>query len=135
MISKPIIDIDVVVADYQVMPAVSAKLATLGYFDQGDKGIPDRISFRGLEETAPYGEPIRKWINHHLYVCPAFSLELRRHLLFRDYLREHEEARREYCRIKLSVEAETGGDRKAYAALKEKTAKAFVEAVLEKAHT
>lgn len=135
IIAKPIIDLDIVIANYEVFPAVSAKLATLGYVDQGDKGILDRISFKRIDETVPYGVPVLPWIDHHLYVCPAFSMELKRHIAFRDYLRRHEDARLEYCRIKLSIEAEVGGERKAYADLKETRAKAFVEAVLQKAHT
>ena len=39
-------------------------------------------------------------MEHHLYVCPKNSPELRRHLSFRDYLRGHPEAVKEYGRIK-----------------------------------
>ena len=39
-------------------------------------------------------------MEHHLYVCPEDSRELKRHLLFRDYLRSHPEAVKEYGRIK-----------------------------------
>ena len=37
---------------------------------------------------------------HHLYVCPEDSAELKRHIAFRDYLRSHSDAVREYSRIK-----------------------------------
>lgn len=37
---------------------------------------------------------------HHLYVCPRDSEELKRHIAFREYLRSHPEAVREYSRIK-----------------------------------
>ena len=38
---------------------------------------------------------------HHLYVCPQDSAELNRHILFREYLRAHPKAVREYGDIKL----------------------------------
>lgn len=34
------------------------------------------------------------------YVCPQDSAELKRHIAFRDYLRSHPEAVREYSRVK-----------------------------------
>ena len=37
---------------------------------------------------------------HHLYVCAEDSAELRKHISFRDYLRAHPEAVKEYSRIK-----------------------------------
>ena len=37
---------------------------------------------------------------HYLYVCPRDSEELKRHIAFREYLRSHPEAVREYSRIK-----------------------------------
>ena len=37
---------------------------------------------------------------HHLYVCPEDSPELRKHTAFRDYLRTNPDAAREYSRIK-----------------------------------
>ena len=37
---------------------------------------------------------------HHLYVCAENSSELKKHITFRDYLRSHPEAVREYSRIK-----------------------------------
>ena len=39
-------------------------------------------------------------MNHHLYVCPQDSAELHRHITFRNYLRHHPEAVREYSSIK-----------------------------------
>ena len=39
-------------------------------------------------------------MEHHLYVCDKESEELRRHIAFRDYLREHEDVAGEYGRLK-----------------------------------
>ena len=40
-----------------------------------------------------------------MYLCPEDSPELKRHLAFRDYLREHPQAVEEYSRIKLEAAA------------------------------
>ena len=90
--AKPIIDIDVVIKDYTVFEEVVSVLETIGYRPEGDLGIA------GLEAFKYDGkEDLRK---HHLYVCPADSLELKRHIAFRDYLRTHPDAVREYSHIK-----------------------------------
>lgn len=90
--AKPIIDLDVVIRDDSAFAAVREKLAWVGYRHEGDLGIKGREAF---DYTGK--EHLQK---HHLYVCPADSPELRRHLAFRDYLRAHPEAVREYSRIK-----------------------------------
>lgn len=90
--AKPIIDIDIVIQDYSRFDAVVAALETIGYIHEGDLGIPGREAFKYTDK-----EHLRK---HHLYVCPETSGELKRHLAFRDYLRSHPEAVREYSRVK-----------------------------------
>ena len=128
--AKPILDIDVEIPDYSHLPSVETRLAALGYGNSGDQGIPDRLAFKREGDAVPYGDPPRTWIEHHLYVCPSFSVELRRHLEFRDYLVAHPEAQEEYVRIKLQIEAESNGDRRRYATIKEERARAFVEGIL-----
>lgn len=90
--AKPIIDIDVVIEDRSKLDAAVEALATIGYEHEGDQGIPGREAFKyeGKEHLR----------NHHLYVCARDSSELKRHISFRDYLREHPEAVREYSRVK-----------------------------------
>ena len=90
--AKPIIDIDVVIEDESKLEAVISALAKIGYQHEGNCGIPGREAF-GYEGKSHLME-------HHLYVCPKDSPELRRHLSFRDYLRTHPEAVKEYIRIK-----------------------------------
>ena len=90
--AKPIIDIDVVIEDESKLQAVIGALAKIGYQYEGNLGIPGREAF-GYEGKTHLME-------HHLYVCPKNSPELRRHLSFRDYLRGHPEAVKEYSRIK-----------------------------------
>jgi GrpB-like predicted nucleotidyltransferase (UPF0157 family) len=90
--AKPIIDIDVVIAGQKQLPEVIKRLEAIGYEYEGDLGIPGREAFRYEGK-----EHLRK---HHLYVCPEDSPELKRHIAFRDYLRAHPAAVREYSRIK-----------------------------------
>ena len=133
--AKPIIDIDLVMADYSKLPAISAKLAALGYRHNGDQGIPQREAFNRLDDKAPWTGENRAWLAHNLYLCPEDSRELWRHVTFRDYLNQHEAARLEYERIKRDIEARAGGDRKVYAGIKENegVCSAFVERVLNAA--
>ena len=90
--AKPVIDIDAVIPDSSFLAEAVAALAKAGYRHEGDLGIRGREAFdyEGKEH-------LRK---HHLYVCPQDSPELRRHTAFRDYLRTHPEAVKEYSRIK-----------------------------------
>ena len=90
--AKPIIDIDVVIKDYAVFEEVVSALGAIGYRYEGDLGIAGREAFK--YDGKAY---LRK---HHLYVCPEDSAELKRHIAFRDYLRSHSDAVREYSRIK-----------------------------------
>ena len=90
--AKPIIDIDVVIKDYNVLEEVVSALKVIGYRHEGDLGITGREAFKYEGK-----EHLRK---HHLYVCPVDSPELKRHIAFRDYLRTHSEAVREYSYIK-----------------------------------
>ncbi len=90
--AKPIIDIDVVINDTSLLNDIIASLQSIGYKHEGDLGIPGREAFKydGKEHL----------MKHHLYVCAKDSLELKRHISFRDYLKSHPEAISEYSRTK-----------------------------------
>ncbi len=90
--AKPIIDVDAVIRDESVLDAAISALRGIGFFHEGNLGVAGREAFAYVGK-----EHLQK---HHLYVCPRASAELRRHLAFRDYLRAHPEAVREYSRIK-----------------------------------
>lgn len=92
MSAKPCIDIDVIIQDYTVFDAVSRKLAAIGYIHEGNLGIKDREAFKYSDK--PH---LR---THHLYVCPQASEELHRHIAFRDYLKSHPDAVRQYSAVK-----------------------------------
>jgi GrpB-like predicted nucleotidyltransferase (UPF0157 family) len=128
--AKPILDIDIVMRSYEVFPDIVAHLRRLGYTHNGDQGIRGREAFKPLDSMAPYTMPPLKWMSHHLYVCPANSLELHRHLIFRDALRAQGNLRQEYEKRKLDIALRSGGDRKVYAQIKEIECRDFVESVL-----
>ena len=92
MSAKPCIDIDVIIKDYSVFAAVVSRLETIGYIHEGDLGIKDREAFKYSDK--PYLQ------THHLYVCPQYSKELHRHIIFRDFLRKNTEAVKTYSLVK-----------------------------------
>ena len=92
MSAKPCIDIDVVIKDHWVFGEVVERLKAIGYFHEGDLGIKDREAFGYADK------PHLK--NHHLYVCPEYSEELKRHTVFRDYLRNNPAAVERYSKVK-----------------------------------
>ena len=92
MSAKPCIDIDVIIQDYSVFAAVVEGLKGIGYIHEGDLGIKDREAFKYTDKP--------HLMMHHLYVCPQYSVELHRHITFRDFLRSNPEAVRKYSLIK-----------------------------------
>lgn len=90
--AKPCIDIDVIIEDYSVFEAVVTGLEDIGYVHEGDLGIKDREAFRYSDK--PHLQ------THHLYVCPRNSEELRRHTVFRDFLRNNPEVAKRYGSVK-----------------------------------
>ena len=102
--AKPIIDLDVVLGSPADLPEGIRLLASLGYVHEGDLGITGREAFR-----SPEGEP-----RHHLYVLTVGTSELRRHLAFRDALRDDNELRDKYAALKRSIAKAYQDDRSGY---------------------
>ena len=92
--AKPVIDACIVVASRRDIPHVIKALAPIGYEHRGDLGVPDRESFKAPAIALP---------KHRLYASHRGSLSLRNHLGFRDYLRTHPGAAREYGQLKESL--------------------------------
>ena len=102
--AKPIIDLDVVLASPGELAEAIHRLSDMGYSHEGDLGITGRHAFR-----CPPGEAL-----HHLYVLAAGADELRRHLAFRDALRESEVLRCRYSALKRCLAKKFKGDRGSY---------------------
>lgn len=88
--AKPIIDILLVVEDITFVDNYNDGLQVIGYTGKGENGIAGRRYFQkgGDDRT------------HHLHIYQIGSPEIHRHLVFRDYLRSHPFAVKEYGELK-----------------------------------
>ena len=131
MKAKPIIDIDVGLENWNDFEKVKSELASIGYEHEGDKGITGREAF--CRDGKVHNEILDN-IDHHLYVCSVDNEEYKRHILFRDYLRNHDEARDRYNHIKEEILAKVGPEnRPGYVQMKEENYRDFFEETIEKA--
>ena len=105
--AKPIIDLDVLLASPDDMPAAVNRLASIGYVHQGDLGVPGREAFK---EQSGGAQPR----SHHLYVFTNSSGEFSRHIAFRDYLRTNHEGAQVYEKLKRELALRSTEDRVAY---------------------
>ncbi|GED18079.1 GrpB family protein [Aneurinibacillus migulanus] len=126
--AKLILDIDVVIEDYNVLPNVIKGLEKIGYFHQENWSFEGREAFGRKDILVPWDGKSTIWMEHHLYVCNKDSKELARHLAFRDYLRDHPEAIIEYEQLKKDL-AKNAKDRTDYSLGKTN----FITKILEKA--
>lgn len=103
--AKPVLDI-VSVADHPSECAESVSGMTgLGYRYRGENGIPGRFYFDKIVDG-------RTVVHAHMF--PAGHPDVRKHMAFRDYLRTHPDAAREYELLKRKFAAEYRNDRRAY---------------------
>jgi len=107
--AKPTIDImlgvdALQVADQYVVPGIQS----LGYdyLQRLEEVIPER---RYLQLVNPEGEHL-----YHLHLVVTGSEFWQRHLIFRDYLRQHPETAEAYAALKLSLAQQFAHNRKAY---------------------
>jgi GrpB-like predicted nucleotidyltransferase (UPF0157 family) len=108
--AKPVIDIQVSVAALQPLSQYQERLESLGYVH-----VPHED-----DSFCPFFHRPSRWPHsHHVHIVESGGLEERRTLAFRDYLRDHAEAAREYERLKHGLAAELGASspesREAYA--------------------
>jgi len=108
--AKPIIDIDLIITNRDILEPVIEKLQWLGYDYLGDLGIADREAFRARSAEAPYDEGFHSWPSHNLYVCLAGSDSLRNHIAFRDFLRNNPAQARAYGKLKKKLALENPYD-------------------------
>ena len=83
---------DIIIKDDSMLNAVIERLAEIGYIHEGDLGIKGREAFKYTDKP--------HLMKHHLYVCTENSDELRRHIVFRDFLRNNPDAAKRYSAIK-----------------------------------
>ena len=122
--AKPVIDIQISVADLSYLDEHTARLAQLGYVHVPH---PD-------DAFCPFFHRPAAWPHtHHVHLVRAGGAEERRTLAFRDYLREHPEVARAYERLKRELASRYGAttfdSRQAYADAKTE----FVTRITEQA--
>jgi GrpB-like predicted nucleotidyltransferase (UPF0157 family) len=104
LLSKPIIDVDVVVPSIEAVGPAVAALTRMGYSHRGDLGVAGREAFSVLPGL-PY---------HHLYVVVADSEPHRDHIDLRDYLRARPDEAEEYAAVKQQLAYLLTVDRERY---------------------
>lgn len=119
--SKPIIDLDLVIESYEVLPVIIARFREYGYVHLGNLGIEGREVFKSLKDDG--------LMQYHHYVCPKDGKGYLEHIAFRDYLCNHPAEVRAYEEIKLGLAVQFRNDREAYTEGKT----AFVRSILTKA--
>lgn len=101
--AKPIIDIAVAVRKLADGEKCIAPIEDVGYKYRGELAIPGRLYFvKGKPRT------------HHVHVVELDSDFWRSHLLFRDYLRQHPQAAKEYENLKMELAQKYKDNREAY---------------------
>jgi len=123
MAAKPIIDIMALIPDVGEWRHYADRLGTLDYhyFPYGEDQHPERRWFCKPGPTER---------THHLHLVEWGSLFHRDHLMFRDYLRTHADAARDYEDLKRRLARQFPTDRDAYTDGKTD----FVTSVLRRAH-
>lgn len=121
--AKPIIDIDIVVAEERAIAPTVALIESAGYRWIGNLDVEGREAFE------PPDEP--KLPAHHLYLVVLDNRAHSDHWLFRDALMSDPDARDRYGSLKRANAALANGDADRYVALKA----AFVAEVLTHARS
>ncbi|WP_046213570.1 GrpB family protein [Paenibacillus wulumuqiensis] len=88
--AKPVIDMICIVRDIEAIQSFNEKMSSLGYDAAGEWGIPGRNLFRKGGENR----------THHIHVYPVDHPQIKRHLIFRDYLKSHPDEMRRYGNLK-----------------------------------
>jgi GrpB-like predicted nucleotidyltransferase (UPF0157 family) len=108
--AKPILDLQVAVADIAAQEAYVGPLRGLGYLFAPAPESPDFHFF---------GRPARRPRTHHVHVCVPGSHHEHRHLAVRDFLRAHPAEADAYATVKRAVADRHPHDRLAYMAGKD----------------
>jgi GrpB-like predicted nucleotidyltransferase (UPF0157 family) len=117
--AKPLIDIDVILRNFEEVEEASAVLEAAGYEPRGNRH--EREVFAFLKRSSVPGQRV--------YLCPQRNETHRQRILFRDYLRAHPQTAAAYRALKLKLCKDFEYDGDGYTAAKA----AFVTDVVERA--
>lgn len=119
-LAKPIIDIAAGVKSLGVVKKLIKPLKELGYKYRGEAGTPGRYFFaKGPEEKRTF----------YLHVEEFSGENWKNHIVFRDYLRNHKEAVKEYNELKGKLAEKYRDDRDTYTSQKA----SFIQKILRRA--
>lgn len=131
--AKPIIDIAVHLHSLvDALKCITPLIENLQYECLGEFGIPDRIYFRKGTATPRSGQSAghdRAGRTHQIHMYPLGHEQYAKQITFRDYLRAHPDAVREYEALKRELAVRHAGDVEAYADSKSD----FVQSILRSA--
>lgn len=112
--AKPVIDIMIAVQDISKID--KEELSRLGYKIRGELGMPFRL-------FCNKGEPR----THHLHIWEANNPEIKKHILFRDFLRNNPDYMQKYADLKYELAEKYRIDRKKYTESKDSLIKEIVK--------
>ena len=116
--AKPILDILAAVETFEPLEDYQRRLEPLGYYFHSHENDAERLFFW---KSAPR--------THHLHIVEFATWEHQRHLIFRDYLRQHADVAKLYEELKTELAETCAGDRAAYTSGKS----AFIRATVTRA--
>ena len=103
--AKPILDMMPIAAGAAEGLEAVSQMERLGYRYRGENGITGRFYFDRVVD----GRTVA-----HVHMLPAGHPDIGKHLIFREYLRSHPEAVRDYERLKRKLASKFRNDREAY---------------------
>ena len=121
--AKPVIDLMVGVRDIQSAGSCIRPLEEIGYSYWAENPNPERMLF------VRFADADRTSRTHNLHLVEARGDLWSDRIVFRDHLRSHPEAAREYARLKHALAERFRDDREAYTRAKAD----FISAMLERA--
>ena len=94
MSAKPIIDMDIIVENFDDFELFKEKLRELGYYHVGNLGIKDREMFKKDREPL---------YPHNLYLVLRDSSAFRNHILLKKHIEENAESFKKYNELKIKL--------------------------------
>lgn len=112
--SRWVRDIDIVIDSMMLLPQIIGKLSELGYFHEGNLGVVNREAFARIDDKVPHNKEMNQKPKHHLYVCNKESDALKKHITFRDILRQQPDLVIAYSSLKKELAEKFTNNRTAY---------------------
>ena len=103
--AKPVIDILVVINDFDEIQEIEKELSSYDYENRGHQGVADRYFFaKGPEEAR----------SHYLHFVEPNSNTYYNQIYFKRYLLEHQEYIKKYCDLKQELASKYANERPKY---------------------